>query len=402
MKLPRFDYSGELSFDPAIKLDAANAPATITPEGYLLADAYLARDGLLKYSDGESSWLEYRPRAELERAAASWTNTPITDDHPFAMVTAETWTEVAKGVHVGVPTVVGPLADGVSYLSARVLVTDAATIAKVRAHGGPRQLSIGFTSEVVPVPSGVANDGTRCDAVQTDLLGNHTALVPKGRAGPAVRILLDGATVLVPSQEREMTLPKNTAPKRDEAGAPVDQVEVAGPGGEKAMVPTWVAALMQPATPMAPPPIPPIPAAPPQPVPDAMQAPAPAPIPGAPPAPSDEEKEKTMDALAKRARRRAKLERLAAKAGIKDEVIDACDDDDELARKYLAITLPHAPAKSARGDALDALVATAAATPEPEPRTDAARHPWERPEPRADAEPSDNDPTVAFLRAQGY
>lgn len=397
----RFDYASELNLDPAVKLDAYNAPAQITPQGYLLADAYLARDGLLRYSDGEQSWIEYRPRAELERAAETWANAPITDDHPSAMVTSETWTQVAKGVHVGMPSVVGPLSDGISYLRARVLVTDAATVAKIRARGGPRQLSIGFTSEVVPTTDGRASDGTRCDAVQTELLGNHTALVAKGRAGPAVRILLDGAAVLVPHlREEQMTQPKNTPAQRgDEAGAPVEQVEVTGPMGEKAMVPTWVAAKLA-GQPAAPPPVPPMapPMAPPAPVAPVDAAPPPMAPPGPPAPPKPEDEEKSMDGFRKAARRRSKLERLAAKAGIPDAKIDSIEDDDELARAYLAIKLPHAPAKDARGDALDVLVATAAAAPEPAE----SAHPWEQPAPRGDAEPELEPEIDAFLAATGY
>ena len=227
----RTDFVATLDTDAAARLSPGHAPARRTREGYLEVDALIARDGLLKYSDGRDSWTEYRPREELERAAASWTGKPVTDDHPDKMVDATTWASVAKGVHVGQPTL--EVYDGVTYLRARLQITDADLIRKIDA--GQRELSIGFTAAVEPVAGGQHSDGTRCDAVQMGLVGNHTASVRKGRAGPACRVLLDSAHSFC---EELMTV------KNDEAGQPADMLPVLGPDGVEVLLPSWVVAAL--------------------------------------------------------------------------------------------------------------------------------------------------------------
>lgn len=462
MKLARYDYAGALVLGE--RLDSpvwGRSSAIVTPQGYLIVDAYTARDGLLRYSDGKDSWMEYRPRAELEQAAASWQHTPVTDEHPPVMVDAENWTQFARGIHIGPPSLEAG-GDGVSFLRAKLLITDADLVREVTTPGGRRELSIGFLSAVRVCPLGVGRDGTRCDAEQSGLVGNHAALVVRGRSGPQVRLHLDGAAYLVP--ERPLATPTNiqpiptAAPRGDEIGAPVEQTRVIGPDGVEVMLPTWAAAMIAeaqsskgggpppaPAAPAAPvaPPAPPAPAAAPPkpaapPLPPGPPAPAgpppaaappgavpPAPTPEMPPGapatptppgppmknPDDEENRDSIAAEVNRqARKRARLERLALKAGVPEDKIDSAETDEELARLFVIAKIPTAPVKELRGDALDALVATAASlkepeTPDPKPKANAG-HPWEQPRPRptGDAAPAanDDDPTVKFMRSQGY
>jgi len=342
--------------------------ATWTAEGYLVIDAFTARDGLLEYSDGESSWTEYRSRAELEAAAPTFRGAPVTHQHPDAMVSAATWAEVARGHGIGEPAVTDPIG-GVSYLRDRLLVTDAELLSAIR--DGLREISIGFTSRVVPAIDGAAPDGTRCDAVQEAIVGNHNAIVDRGRAGPACRLPLQDSRESVSvgrfdrsawcnySGENDM---KNRN-KHDEAGAPTEMVEIPAPDGSSVSVPTWIAAALQeleqlraqaqapaqPATPAAPA-VPATPA-------------APVPAPGDAEAEEKEEPE-SKDAIAELVKRRARYERLAVRAGLEDAKIDSLDDD-ALAREIVAVRMPWAKDQAAtvRGDALDALVSAAAAVP---------------------------------------
>lgn len=348
------------------------APATKTPEGYLVADAYLARDGLLKYSDGESAWWEYRPREELARAAASWTHAPVTDDHPPVMVNATNASEYQRGFVVEVPRVVE--VDGVGYLRARLRVTDAELVARIL--DGRTQLSIGFLADVHPERGSFG--GSRYDAVQRELAGNHVASVDKGRAGPSVRILLDGAAIAIHhecvsapalvSESDNVTKPKTKTPsdtkvtpepKGDEAGAPATDQEITGPEGSVITVPTWVASAYdfavangwggmgaKPAEPAAP------------------EAPAA----DETPVPVDPEKKEppmTPDAVNALVRKRARLERLAVQAGIESAKIDAASDV-ELARQVVASKCPRLKARAdkAEGVALDELVEVAAVEPD--------------------------------------
>lgn len=406
MILPRCDYAGAFVFDAGAVSSPGTIAATITDEGYLLADAYLARDGCLPYSDGRESWIEYRPTSELERAAQTFGPLqPITDNHPAAMVDSDTWAQVARGVHLTSAEVV--TMDGVTYLRAPIAIMDRALVARAIARherGDSVELSIGVWSDVRPTANGTAPDGTRCDALQTGLIGNHTALVPRGRAGPMCRIVFDGAAVPVSQPYREdstmpitpqfqqflaqpgarVQVPANMPARAPQpqpqpqpaaradmmGGGAVDQVMYPGPNGPEAL-PTWAAALLERLS--------------------ALEAQAaggqsePAPTadaaPAVPPAVSNPERDESMDSAMASVRRRSRFERIAGRVGIKDAAIDAADDD-TLGRMIVVSRCPWAgeQAKAARGDALDALVGMAMAQPEKgedkgEARTDSA-DPW--------------------------
>ncbi len=227
-RLRRYDYACPFVFrDDAPSRTVGSAYRT--PEGYLQLDGYLARSGLLEYSDGLETWTEYRSKAELRAAADSWLRTPVTDEHPDDMVDASNWTQLAKG-HLLQSITVETLADGEDYLRATVLVTDLALAEKIESRKGPRELSIGFSAAIVPKPEGYAEDGTRCDAVQLQLEGNHVAVVAQGRAGPSARLIMDGAAFLAMN------------PRFDK------QTKIVGPDGQGESVPSWLAKVYAEAT----------------------------------------------------------------------------------------------------------------------------------------------------------
>lgn len=398
----RLDFAScriDLSGAPASPTVAA---AVKTPEGYLDVDAYLARDGCLRYSDGVTAWNEYRPRAELKRAADSFANVYLTDDHPPVMLDATNATQYQRGIVLGRPTL--ETIGGVTYLRARISIRDAALIEKIE--GGQTQLSIGFWSDV-ETRRGIAPDGTRYDAVQNDLRGNHVASVAKGRAGPAVRVLLDSGHCAVQAVicMRTLTVPAKlpiglAAIERwrtDEAGMPVTMAKIVGPDGTELEVPTWLAALVEDAIAMraeaekakkpAEPPAEETPAA------EASEAPAPAP---------EEEKEQEeppmtkdqIDALVRDAsRKRARLERLALTHKVDAAKLDA--DDTELARAFVSKVL-NVKCDKLEGDALDALVDTAAEVPAPKPE-----NPFEQRREITSASDDDYERQAKVLRANG-
>ncbi|WP_292633477.1 DUF2213 domain-containing protein, partial [Novosphingobium sp. 28-62-57] len=111
-------------------------------------------------------------------AAQSFIGKPITDDHPTEAVTADNWRRHARG------TVMGAIRDG-DYLAFDLLLTDADAIRKVDA--GKRELSNGYSAEL-EFGDFTAADGTKCQARQTSITGNHVALVDRGRAGSECRI----------------------------------------------------------------------------------------------------------------------------------------------------------------------------------------------------------------------
>jgi len=192
------------------------------------ASAFLARDGLLTYGDGRETWQEIRPREELLRAVRSFDTAPLTDLHPDAMVTADTWESLARGIVVaGTPHVTDPDEDGISYLAADILITSRDMLDTIR--DGQAELSIGFLARITDAP-----EGTGARFAQVDMLGNHVASVPRGRAGPACRVFLDHAAVCA----YDRTVDSRTDVQ------PVDQIEYPMPDGTIEMVSTKIAALL--------------------------------------------------------------------------------------------------------------------------------------------------------------
>jgi hypothetical protein len=161
--------------------------ARVTPEGYLVANVRTARIGTQDYLGVEldrpdlDTVTVYRDESEVFRKASLQTFglLPVTDDHPADLVTADT----ARMVSVGT-TNEEVLRDG-EYLRIGIKLTDSATIRKVQ--DGKRELSVGYVSELV-WGDGIAPDGTAYQARQTNIVGNHIAIVAAGRAGPMARI----------------------------------------------------------------------------------------------------------------------------------------------------------------------------------------------------------------------
>lgn len=161
----------------------------VTPEGYLLcSDVRIARTGAMLYRPDEVP--EVRPAANGQMvvimrdadvlfapdAIASFNGKPVTNDHPPALL-SETDT---RKYQIGV--VLNPRrGEGVDseYLMADLLITDAATIALIVAKK-KREVSPGYDAELEEVKPGLGR--------QTAILGNHLAIVDRGRGGSSCAI----------------------------------------------------------------------------------------------------------------------------------------------------------------------------------------------------------------------
>ena len=172
MAVRRFD-SGTLRID-----------AKRTPQGYLRADATIARIGVQSYrqSDGTQR-RELRLPEEVFAAdvLASFSLAPLTLEHPPEPLTPENTSKYQVG-SIGEAV----KQDG-TMVSTTVLVTDAKAIAEVE--GGKQQLSGGYFCDLEMTPG--EWEGQRYDAIQRSIRGNHVAIVANGRAGPDVRMKLD-------------------------------------------------------------------------------------------------------------------------------------------------------------------------------------------------------------------
>ena len=112
-------------------------------------------------------------------SAHSFIGKPITDDHPRDAVTRDNWRDHARG------TVMGAKWEEGGYLAFDLMLTDGTAIDKVAA--GKRELSNGYSCDLVHGDF-TAADGVACQFKQTNIRGNHVALVDKGRAGPECAI----------------------------------------------------------------------------------------------------------------------------------------------------------------------------------------------------------------------
>ena len=165
----------------------------VTREGYLVADARVARVGIQTYLGREVG------RPDLDRvrvyrgedqvfstdALASFAHVPLTDDHPPEMVNAKNWKRFARGQASG-----EVLRDG-DFIRIPMMLSDAATIAAVQ--GGKRELSAGYLCDL-DFTAGVTSTGEAYDARMVDIRGNHIAVVQRGRAGSDCRIGDDDST----------------------------------------------------------------------------------------------------------------------------------------------------------------------------------------------------------------
>lgn len=157
-----------------------------TPEGYLLCrEVPLARIGKLLYSDGEvpvtadNSGLIIIERGEDvlfdPRTIASFEGKSVTDDHPEDWVTPENWKQLTNGTANDVRR---GEAENSDCLVADLLITDKDMIDAVMK--GKVEVSLGYDADYTEISVG--------KGLQTNIFGNHIALVDKGRCGSRCKI----------------------------------------------------------------------------------------------------------------------------------------------------------------------------------------------------------------------
>lgn len=158
-----------------------------TADGYLVADAKVARTGIQEYLGSELGRPDlpivrvYRPPEEVfsQDAMHSYAYRPVTVEHPSQMVDASTWKAVSAGQTGG-----EVVRDG-EFVRVPLVLMDSAAISAWDK--GKRELSMGYSAEIV-FRDGVTPEGQPFDAVQTQLRMNHLALVDRARGGNQLRI----------------------------------------------------------------------------------------------------------------------------------------------------------------------------------------------------------------------
>ena len=165
---------------------------TNTPEGFLIChDVPLARLGPMQYRAAELGLPgnpeqiitvnRYAEDVFAPAAIASFEGKDVTAGHPPENLTADTWAAYARG-HVE------NVRRQEDFLVGDLIIKDSQLANEVQS-GAVREVSAGYTAEFLP-------DGDCLK--QTNIRGNHVAVVPRGRAGHDVAIK-DAA----PSAEKE-------------------------------------------------------------------------------------------------------------------------------------------------------------------------------------------------------
>ncbi|MGG2800330.1 DUF2213 domain-containing protein [Pseudomonas aeruginosa] len=157
-----------------------------TADGYLVADARVARTGIQEYLGSEVGKPEipivrvYRPPESVfaEDAMRSYAYRPMTNGH-HGEVTAENWKQLAIG-----QTGSEVLRDG-DFVRVPLVLMDADAIRDYEA--GKRELSMGLEAEVI-FEDGVTPTGETYDARLGPMRMNHLALVDHARGGEQLRI----------------------------------------------------------------------------------------------------------------------------------------------------------------------------------------------------------------------
>lgn len=154
-----------------------------TAEGYLICRSvpiartgdqqYTAREVMQDGDPGQMVIVHRRPEDVFaEETIASFEGKPVTDDHPPENVQAENFASYARG-HVQNVRQAG------DNLVGDVYITDAKLASDVK-HCVKREISCGYQCDLVPDGAG--------GYYQTNIRGNHVAVVLRGRAGHDVAI----------------------------------------------------------------------------------------------------------------------------------------------------------------------------------------------------------------------
>jgi len=157
-----------------------------TQQGFLRAPAFATRTGVFKYLTGDGKIVsEYRPAEEVFNAAsmATLANVPVTNLHPKPGFLDP---KNAKAYTIGFT---GDIVERVDEKFVQVYVTVFDQGTMDQAENGMQEVSCGYTCDHEVSPG--IYEGEAYDVIQRNIVYNHLAIVPRGRAGPEVKLRLD-------------------------------------------------------------------------------------------------------------------------------------------------------------------------------------------------------------------
>lgn len=161
----------------------------LTSQGFLVVDANLTRSGVFDYFEDGKRVRENRPPEEVfnEDSLKSLQFAPLTKLHPDEMISPE---NIKKHQ-------VGFIGENIKrkgdFAAGKVIITDKKEIDEVIAkfeRNEPVELSMGYDAKVVELAGTHPGDG-KFDKTQTNIIYNHASIVPRGRAGRDVKLIMD-------------------------------------------------------------------------------------------------------------------------------------------------------------------------------------------------------------------
>ncbi len=173
--------------------------------GFLTVDAVLARSGVQKYLNAELGEPGtgivgvFRPPEEIttDKSIKTFTNLPVTDNHPNEMVTVDNIKKYGKGSISAVNVV---QLDGETALATQLTITDKDLIQAVKQ--GKKELSVGYTN--VLVQNDGSYKGEDYKYIQTDIIANHIAVVDAGRCGGICKMMIDNTSKTIKKGDGKM------------------------------------------------------------------------------------------------------------------------------------------------------------------------------------------------------
>jgi hypothetical protein len=171
---------------PVFTTEKIGPKRSMTPEGFMFCeDVPIARTGMMHYGPKETpidtgpdgvAYVTRDASALFARdTLASFNGKPVVNDHPDVDVNPDNWQKLAVGVCMNVRRGTGADED---VILADLLLTDKQAIRDVKAD--KREVSAGYEADYEQLEPGRGR--------QANIIGNHIALVDRGRCGPRCAI----------------------------------------------------------------------------------------------------------------------------------------------------------------------------------------------------------------------
>ena len=173
-----------------------------TDEGFLRVWCRAARAGTQLYSRSDGSQIrEYRPPEEVgsPESLSTFGMKPVTWTHPPELLDSEN----TKKFQIGYSGSQVRYNNG--FVEVALTITEKDAIDQIKRRDAT-EVSAGYKVDYDPTP-GTTPDGEDYEGIQRNIRVNHIAVVPRGRAGPEVRLLMDrmdaadAVATLPPSEE---------------------------------------------------------------------------------------------------------------------------------------------------------------------------------------------------------